>query len=69
MIIELDGQVHMNPTAEEKDQKRSAIIEDLGFKVIRFENRSVFDNLDWVLEEIKRNFRSEGPPRPADTPP
>ena len=66
LIIELDGQVHMNAVAEEKDLKRTAILEDLGFKVIRFENRSVFENLDWVLEEIRSNF---GPPRPADTPP
>ena len=69
LIIELDGQVHMNPTAEEKDAVRTKKLEEMGFRVIRFENRSVFDNLDWVLEEIKKNFRTEGPPRPSDTPP
>ena len=63
LIIELDGQVHINPTAGEKDAARTKKIEELGFKVIRFENRSVFDNLDWVLGEIKKHFRSDGPPR------
>ncbi|MGB7843954.1 MAG: endonuclease domain-containing protein [Salinimicrobium sp.] len=57
LIIELDGQGHMNPAAEEKDRKRTVILEDFGFTVIRFENKSVFDNLDWVLGEIKRNFK------------
>ncbi|MEG9327288.1 endonuclease domain-containing protein [Salinimicrobium catena] len=66
LIIELDGQYHMNSTAEEKDAARTRKMEELGFKVLRFENRSVFENLDWVLEEIKNNFK---PPRPSDTPP
>ena len=63
LIIELDGQYHMNPTAEAKDAERTMKLEKLGFRVLRFENRSVFDNLDWVLEEIKDNFRNDGPPR------
>ena len=66
LVIELDGQYHMNPTAEEKDTARTKKLEELNIRVIRFENRSVFDNLDWVLEEIKRYFK---PPRPTDTPP
>ena len=57
LIIELDGQYHMNPTVEERDALRTKKLEELGFRVIRFENRSVFDNLDWVLEEIKNNFK------------
>ncbi|SKB48418.1 Very-short-patch-repair endonuclease [Salegentibacter holothuriorum] len=41
LIIELDGEVHKNPLAEEKDEKRNKKLEDWGFKVIRFENRMV----------------------------
>ncbi|MHA6278806.1 endonuclease domain-containing protein [Salinimicrobium sp. CAU 1759] len=62
LVIEVDGQYHMNPTAEEKDAARTKKLEELNMKVLRFENRSVFDNLEWVLEEIKINFKS-GPPR------
>ena len=57
IIIELDGQGHFNPEGLEKDIKRDEILTHLGFKVIRFENRLVFENLDYVLSEIKRNFR------------
>ena len=66
LVIELDGEYHMNPTAEEKDAVRTKMLEELNMKVLRFENKTVFDNLDWVLEEIKRNFK---PPRPPATPP
>ncbi|WP_343487894.1 endonuclease domain-containing protein [Allomuricauda sp. d1] len=57
LIIELDGQGHLNPTAEEKDQKRDNYLEGLGFTVLRFENKMVFDNLSSVLQGITDNFR------------
>ena len=57
LIIELDGNVHLNPTAEEKDRRREKILEEIGFKVLRFENKMVFENLESVLREIKDNFR------------
>ena len=56
LIIELDGQGHMNPAAHAYDEKRTEHIENLGLKVIRFENKMVFENLPSVLEEIKNNF-------------
>ncbi|MFD2564032.1 endonuclease domain-containing protein [Aquimarina rubra] len=49
LIIELDGQIHNKPKAQEKDQKRTDYLESLGFRVIRFENKMVFDNLESVL--------------------
>ena len=36
LIIELDGEIHKNATAEEKDRKRDKRLEELGFKIIRF---------------------------------
>ena len=57
LIIELDGQVHFNPTSQENDKNRTKRLEELGFKVIRFENKMVFDNLQSVLQEIKNNFK------------
>ncbi len=56
LIIELDGNVHLNPAAEDKDRRREKILEKMGLKVLRFENRMVFENLDSVLQEIKDNF-------------
>ena len=58
LIVELDGQVHLNSTIEEKDLKRTRYLESLGFNVIRFENKMVFDFLPTVLKEIKDNFKT-----------
>ena len=59
LIIELDGEVHKTPLSEEKDEKRTKKLEDFGFKVIRFENRMVFDFLPSVLKEIENNFKKK----------
>ncbi len=56
LIIELDGDVHMNATSEEKDHKRKERLTAIGFKVIRFENKMVFENLPSVLMEIEDNI-------------
>ncbi|MDT0605994.1 endonuclease domain-containing protein [Croceitalea rosinachiae] len=57
LIIELDGQVHLNYTAAAKDEKRDSYLTNLGFKVLRFENRMVFENLSSVLQEITEHFK------------
>ncbi len=58
LIIELDGQVHFNPEAQEYDQARTQRLNELGFTVIRFENKMVFDFLPSVLAGIKEHFKS-----------
>ena len=59
LIIELDGEVHNNPKAQEYDRTRTISFESLGYKVIRFENKLVFDALPSVLEEIRDAFNSK----------
>ncbi|NKI32955.1 endonuclease domain-containing protein [Croceivirga thetidis] len=58
LIIELDGETHNNPVAEEQDAKRDTYLQNLGFTVLRFENKMVFEHLSTVLEEIKRHLTS-----------
>lgn len=58
LIIELDGKVHQNATVQEKDLKRTEQLEALGFTIIRFENRMVFDLLPSVLKEIEEHFHN-----------
>jgi very-short-patch-repair endonuclease len=61
LIIELDGEVHNNPVAEENDGQRDAHLQNLGFTVLRFENNRVFEHLSKLLQEIKDNFKSSFP--------
>ena len=54
LVVELDGEIHRGKEME--DAARENAIEALGFKVIRFSNAQVSDDMDSVLEEIKRNL-------------
>jgi very-short-patch-repair endonuclease len=57
MIIELDGNPHGDYIAIERDSGRDSLLEKGGFKVLRFENRFVFQDPDYVLEEITKKFK------------
>ncbi|MBF9255197.1 endonuclease domain-containing protein [Pontibacter sp. 172403-2] len=57
LAIELDGHVHLHSAAAEADMKRDNILNELGVKVLRFENKDIFQNLDAVLQEISENFK------------
>jgi len=54
LAIELDGEIH-NMRIEE-DEIRDAYLKSKGIKVIRFENRFVFEHLDQVLDDIRKSF-------------
>jgi very-short-patch-repair endonuclease len=56
--IELDGQQHYTPEGKRKDKWREAIIASYGIRIIRFENRLVFKDLEYVLSEIKKCFKT-----------
>lgn len=58
LIIELDGAVHLDFAQQNYDFERIEILKTLGFKVIRFENKLVFENLSEVLEEISSHFKT-----------
>ncbi len=58
LIIELDGRHHYTPEGMEKDRERDDHLEELGIKVLRFENKDVLNNLTEVLKCIKSNFKS-----------
>ena len=52
LVIELDGGQHAERV--EADQGRTRIIEAHGYTVLRFWNNDVVQNLEGVLEEIRR---------------
>ncbi len=59
LIIELDGAYHNTPKVQEYDRKRTVYLESVGYKVIRFENKMVFDFLPSVLMGIRECFNSK----------
>ncbi len=58
LIIELDGQVHLDAQNSIKDIERDAELKSLGFTVLRFENRVVFLDIVGVLGVIASHFKS-----------
>ena len=52
LVIEIDGGYHFNPEIQEADKLRTEILENLGYRVIRFTNEEVTDNIDYVLKSI-----------------
>ena len=57
LAIELDGAHHYTLTGSENDFIRDGDLSQLNITVLRFENRVVFENIEGVLEEIKRHFK------------
>ncbi len=58
LIIEADGGYHENETQKEYDNNRTRILEEIGFKVIRFTNDEILGNLPIVLGTIKGNIEA-----------
>ena len=54
LIVEVDGAQHFLPAAIEADRRRTAGLESMGLRLIRFDNRQVLLELDAVMEEVWR---------------
>jgi very-short-patch-repair endonuclease len=52
LAIELDGAYHYDALGQEYDAERTLYLEKLGIEIIRFENQTVFQNMEGVLERI-----------------
>ena len=57
LVLELDGEVHNDQMRRDYDETRQEYMENLGLKVLRFENRQIFTDIDNVLESIKKHFK------------
>ncbi|MCZ2391811.1 MAG: endonuclease domain-containing protein [Acidobacteria bacterium] len=61
LAIELDGARHFTAGGAARDRERDAFLASKGIRVLRFENRQVFEAAEWILDVIRTNFRY-GPP-------
>lgn len=56
LIIEIDGEIHNTKEAKEYDTARDRYFKELNYKVLRFLNSDVENEMKKVLEEIKICF-------------
>jgi very-short-patch-repair endonuclease len=61
-VIELDGGQHVERA--QHDQRRTAWLADVGYRVLRFWNGEVFTNTEGVLETIRLALL-DPPPQPS----
>ena len=58
LIVELDGSQHCDPAAIAYDQERTAYLNSLGYRVLRFANTDVKSNLSGVCTVIDRAVKT-----------
>lgn len=56
LVVEVDGEIHNDQ--KEADDERTKNLSEKGFKVIRFSNKEVLNNIDSVLAIITHELRS-----------
>jgi very-short-patch-repair endonuclease len=64
LVIELDGGQHYSDAGEHADAKRTAAIEALGFRMLRFSNHDVMNNRAGVLQVIASALAASAPTPP-----
>ena len=52
LVIEIDGSQHYEPEEREKDEVRTAYLNGLGLRVVRFSNHDVDARFESVCETI-----------------
>ena len=63
LVIEVDGDYHLEKEQKENDKLREEDIKDFGLKIVRFTNNDVLEKIDVVIEKIKQMItpRTPGP--------
>ncbi|PIP18174.1 MAG: cytosine methyltransferase [Parcubacteria group bacterium CG_4_10_14_0_8_um_filter_35_7] len=58
LIVEVDGDVHAFDKQIRKDKTREQYLKRLNFKIIRYQNNEIIQNIDGVLEDLYRKINS-----------
>jgi very-short-patch-repair endonuclease len=61
LCIEVDGDSHTEPDQIEYDQARTKWLNEEGYRVVRFTNREVFNQIEAVLESILNECNQPSP--------
>jgi very-short-patch-repair endonuclease len=57
LVIELDGSIHDDQFVKAYDDAREVELKSLGLTILRFTNKEVFSNIEYVLNEIEKNIK------------
>ena len=62
IIVEVDGEIHMDSDVAQRDDGRTYELENMGITILRFTNKEIFENIEAVTEAIKRAESSKKGP-------
>ena len=57
LVIEVDGSPHKKTETKRNDRQKTLWLQSEGFKVLRFWNGDILNNLEGVIKMIKGNLR------------
>lgn len=60
LVIEVDGEIHVQTVA--RDHDRDTLLYQHGFKVLRFTNEQVLENIDQIIISIKSCVNANSSP-------
>lgn len=63
LVVEVDGGQHTDNA--EYDEKRTAWLQQAGFRVLRFWNNEVLNEFESVKDAIWRELQNPSPPQPS----
>ena len=61
LAIELDGYTHTFEEVADRDERKEQRLRELGVRVKRFRDEDVMNNMEGVMEEIKRWVKKHTP--------
>ena len=56
LVIEVDGAYHAELEQQKYDAERTERLEHLGFRLLRFSNEEILNNIDFVINSIINNL-------------
>jgi very-short-patch-repair endonuclease len=59
LIVELDGPQHLQPAAQDHDRRRTAWLAAQGFRVIRFRNQALDDDIRQVVAIVAQALEDQ----------
>src|SRR5690606_17984414 len=63
LVVEVDGGYHNDPEVIEADKLRTELLEEFGYKVIRFTNEQVIGDTENVLQSILKELKNRTSPK------
>ena len=60
LIVEIDGDYHLQGRQPIRDAGRTVLLESKGYRVLRFKNEEIIGNTTTVVEKIKKEMTKQG---------